>query len=159
MDTTSMNYPHFCSSLDLSKIPKLEGKKVQQLLFYFGTLANYAIEIQLKGNTLDCTRNIREHCFYSTGDAITLKEENMAKSYQVEISQREHVEEDPTNECRNYPNQDFVSYGKCDHQFMKNKLDGLTPIWMTENYSEVSTQVTDENDTYSKFFWPLQFWL
>ena len=82
-----------------------------------------------------------------------------AKSYQIEISQREHVEADPTYECRNYPNRDFVSYGQCDHQFMKKKLDGLTPIWMTENYSEVSTQVTDENGTYSKFFWPLQLWL
>ena len=31
---------------------------------------------------------------------------------------------------------------------MKKLLPGLTPIWLTEDLAEVSTQVFDENGTY-----------
>ena len=63
----------------------------------------------------------------------------------VDITQREFVEEDPANTCRNYPNLEYTSYEECDSQFVKNLLPGLTPVWMTENFTEVSTKVLDEN--------------
>ena len=72
-------------------------------------------------------------------------------SYMVGIAQREYVEENPSHECRIYPNNEYDSYEECDDQFVRNKLPGLTPIWMTEDFSEVSTQVYDENETYGEF--------
>ena len=66
----------------------------------------------------------------------------------VGIAQREYVEEDPSNQCQNYPNDEYDSYAEYDNQFVRNKLPGLIPIWMTEDFSKVSTQVYDENGTY-----------
>ena len=89
-----------------------------------------------------------ENSFQSFGDPIHLSEEDVYRVYMVDITQRTFVEEDPTNTCRGYPNQEYQSYQDCDDQFMKKLLPGLTPIWLTEDLAEVSTQVFDENGTY-----------
>ena len=153
-DSSRVNYPHNCRSLVLSDVPELEGKDIQSLYLYVGDLGNHDLHVNLKGRTLECRRNINENSFDSIGDDIiiqkSVQEYNQTKSYLVEIAQRQFVEEDPTNECRNYPNQEYDTYEDCDNQFIRNTLPGLTPIWMTGNFSAVSTLVYDENDTYGR---------
>ena len=53
-----------------------------------------------------------------------------------------------TNAATTY--QEYDSYEDCDSQFIRNTLPGLTPIWMTGNFSAVSKLVYDENDTYGR---------
>ena len=144
-----LHFPQTCHSLVLSEIPALKGKAIQNVLFYFGELGNSTIEVQLKGRNLDCRRHIQEHSFYSTGDTIYLRGENMSKTYVVQISQRKHIEADPKGHCKDYPNQDYASYEECDSQFVKNMLPGLTPIWMADDCSKVTRKVVDQNWTYS----------
>ena len=145
LKASRVNYPNNCRSLALNRIPDLEGKRIQQLYFVIGNLGNYAIEVQFNGVTLDPRRNIKEHSRQSIGDAIRLDRENVSRAYMVDITQRVFVEEDPTTTCRNYPNQDYLSYEECDTQFVRNLLPGLTPIWMTEDFAKVSTKVLDDN--------------
>ena len=114
-------------------------------------LGKYTIEVYFNGKSLDTGRNIREHNLRSTEDDIILKDENVPKAYMVEITQTEFVEEDPLNDCRDYPNADYVSYDECDNKFMKETLHGLTPVWITEDTAEVTIQKEDENWTYCKF--------
>ena len=140
LKASRVSYPNTCQSLALSSM--LERKPIQQLLLFIGDLGNHSIQIHLKGNTLDIERNIREHIFQSTGDAINLNEKNVSVAYMVDISQRVFVEEDPTNTCRDYPNQEYLSYQECDDHFVKNLLPGLTPIWLTEDFAKVSKQAS-----------------
>ena len=77
-----------------------------------------------------------------------MAKENVSRSYLVEIGQRVFTEEVPTNGCQDYPNKDYLSYEQCDDHFVRSLLPGLTPIWLTDDLSEVSTQVVDENGTY-----------
>ena len=108
--------------------------------------------MQFKGKSLDTGRNIREHNLRSTGDDIVLREENVSRAYMVEITQRQFVERDPFNNCRDYPNPEYASYDECDNQFTKEKLPGLTPVWITKDPAEVTIQKEkDENGTYGKF--------
>ena len=95
-------------------------------------------------------RNIREHGFQSTGDDIKLNAEKVSGAHIVDISQRFFFEEDPTNTCQDYPNQEYLSYQDCDDQFVKNLLPGLTPVWLTKDFAEVSTRVIDKNGTYGE---------
>ena len=150
LKASRVSYPNTCWSLALSRMP--ERKPIQQFFLSIVDLGNHGIEIQLNGNTLHVERNIREHIFQSTGDAIKLNEKNVSVAYMVDISQRVFVEEDPTNTCRDYPNQDYLSYQECDDQFVKNLLPGLTPVWLTEDFAEVSKQVL--HGTYGE---PLSF--
>ena len=147
LKASMVNYPNNCRSLALSSIPELESKRIQQLGLQVGDLENYTIEIHFHGDTLDCRRNIKELIsFQSTGDAIKLMHKDLRRSYIVDISQRVFVEEDPTNTCRNYPNEEYLSYQECDDHFVRNQLPaGLVPVWMTEDFADVSTQVYDEN--------------
>ena len=91
------------------------------------------------------------------GDDIILKEDNVARSYTVEITQRQFIEEDPFNECRDYPNPEYASYDECENKFMRASLPGLTPVWITEDPAEVTIQKEDKNGTYCKF--PMNFFL
>ena len=73
---SKINYPDNCRSLALSSVPQLKGERIQQLYFYTKDFENHAIKIHFNGATLDCRRNIREHSFQASGDAIKLKKEN-----------------------------------------------------------------------------------
>ena len=150
LKASRVNYPNNCRSLALNSVPDLEGKRIQQLYFVIADLGNYAVEIQLNGFTLESRRNIREHSRQSIGDAIRLERENVSRAYTVDITQRVFVEEDPTTTCRNYPNLEHLSYEECDSQFVRNLLPGLTPVWMTENFTEVSTKVFDQDGTFGE---------
>ena len=151
LKVSRVNYPNNCRSLDLSEVPGLNATRYNQLYVDIRQLGDYTINVHFNGKSLDTGRNIREHNLRSTGDDIVLKEENMSKAYTVEIVQREFVEDDPLNDCRNYPNPEYVSYDECDNQFMREALPGLTPIWITEDPAEVTIQKEDGNGTYCKF--------
>ena len=130
LNASRVNYPNNCHNLYLSQIPELKGKNIQRLFFNIGNLGNHSITVHFNGDTLDTRRNIMENSFQSFGDPIHLSEEDVSKVYMVDITQRIFVEEDPTNTCRVYPNQEYQSYQDCDDQFMKKLLPGLTPIWL-----------------------------
>ena len=150
LKASRVNYPNNCRNLALNGIPDLEGKRIQQLFISIGDFEDHAVEIQLNGATLDCRRNIREHSLQSTGDAIRLDRENVSRAYMVDITQRDFVENDPTNTCRDYPNLEYLSYEECDDQFVRDLLPGLTPVWLTEDFEEVSTLVSDEDGTFGE---------
>ena len=151
LNASQVNYPHNCRSLSLSNMSELEGKVIQELFIVVAELGHHSLQVQLRGDSLDCRRDIKDHSLYSFGDTIKLEEENVSMAYMVEISQRVFVEEDPANTCQNYPTADFTSYAQCDDAFMRKQIpDIITPIWMAENFSEVSTQVVDENGTLGK---------
>ena len=107
------------------------------------------MEVHFVGDSLDTRRRIKDHSFQSTGDVIKYTgKEKTVKSYMVDISQKVLVEEDPNNKCRDYPNHEYRSYQECDDEFVRNVLPGdLTPIWVTDDFAEVSTQVFYENGT------------
>ena len=137
----------------------LNATRYIQLYVDIRQLGDYTINVHFNGKSLDTGRNIREHNLRSTGDDIVLKEENVSKAYTVEIVQREFVEDDPLNGCRNYPNSEYVSYDECDNKFMREALPGLTPVWITENRAEVTINKDDENGTYCKLLVNHMFFL
>ena len=53
------------------------------------------------------------------------------------------MEEDPNQNCRNYPNSDFQSYKACDDELSKNhlanKTPGIVPVWLTDDIESVTT--------------------
>ena len=60
----------------------------------------------------------------------------------VKLRQNVYLEEDKTKNCRNYPNDEFLSYNDCDEKFMKRSLPtGLLPIWLTDDMDKVTTKM------------------
>ena len=150
LDASRVNYPHNCRSLALSKVPELKSKAIQELYLVVFNLGNNSVEVQLKGSSLDCKRNIKDHHSYSTGDTIKLDEDGVSMAYIVDIGQRVFVEEDPTNTCREYPNADFSTYAQCDDQFMRRLLPNITPIWLADDLQHVTTEAVDEFGSFGR---------
>ena len=143
-----VNYPNNCQTLDLFEVTELKERVIKQIWMEFEDITGRSVEINFKGRNLDCGRDIKDHGFYSTGQAIRMNKNFLWKSYMVEISQRVYVEEDPSKRCKNYPTADFLSYKDCDDSFINGiisrEVPGLVPIWQNDDLAKVSTQVFDD---------------
>ena len=73
------------------------------------------------------------------------------KRYVVKILGDQFPEEDPGNDCRNYPNDDFRSYKDCDDDYLRKEVDrispGLKPIWLSDDLSLATPQIVLQNSS------------
>ena len=149
-----VSYPRNCYSLDLSIVVEVRGKSIEELHLRFSDLEEHTIEIQFAGHGLHTNRFIKDHAFLSTGKAINIDGTGRFEEYLVKISQRIFVEEDPSQNCKNYPTPEFSSYGQCDETFLRNLLkvhhSHLKPIWLTDDLSEVTRNIFDRNGTFGE---------
>ena len=118
--------------------------KLIEIFFNKTMMKDSTVEFKLQGHTLGSRREIQEHRFYSSGDALKV---DKYSSYIVRINKDVFVEEDPSKTCRNYPNANYASYKDCDDQFMRDKLEevapglDLTPPWLADdNLDNVTSQ-------------------
>ena len=114
----------------MNNISDIKGKHVQELMIWMKNFeGDHSVEVHFIGDTLDTGRYIKEQSLYSSGDVIKLNGKNRNTNYMVDITQTIFVEEDPNNNCRNYPNQDYHSYQECDEKYMSDLLPAdLMPI-------------------------------
>ena len=65
-----LNFPYNCYTLNLSKNYEVLDQGVKQIFFYFPLLENTSMELLLKGASMVCDREIKNHKFYSSGADI-----------------------------------------------------------------------------------------
>ena len=139
-----INYPDNCQTLDLTQNSQIEQEGVKKITFkLFPFPANSSVFIKLLGKSSTCSRNLAELAFSQSGEQIELGR-NWEKHFVVKILGNKFPEEDPGNDCRNYPNEDFQSYKECDNDFLRKEVDkispGLRPIWLSQDLSLVTLQ-------------------
>ena len=139
-----INYPDNCQALDMTQNRQIKEEGVKKMTFKFSPLpASFSLFITLLGKTSACSRNLADLAFSQMGEQIVLGR-HWEKHFVVKISGNKFPEEDPGNDCRNYPNEDFESYKECDNDFLKKEADmispGLKPIWLAEDLNKVTLQ-------------------
>ena len=141
-----INWINECYLLNMSLIENENLMGAEAIgMFVDNTLlkGNVSVELELEGQNLAAHRDIQDHKFYHSGDAIKLEKYT---SYRVKIKKRVFVEGDPGRTCRNYPNSEFQSYMECDDQYMRDRVDkvapglNLKPVWMTDDLSKVTIE-------------------
>ena len=70
-----VNYPHNCYTLDLFNLT--EEHEVKELFIQFHNLENKSAEVLLRDTSTDCNREVKDHSFSSTGDAIKVGSSKM----------------------------------------------------------------------------------
>ena len=151
-----INWLEECHILNLSKAADLSGIKGLGIQFNISHVISgkhsttYSVELKLSGSTMASRRKMEEDQFYSLGDKMMFSQEELKSRiyslYVVKIKKFISVEEDPDNNCRNYPNDDFQSFEDCDSKYMRKKVDeiapktGLTPPWLTDDLDNVTSK-------------------
>ena len=86
--------------------------------------------------------------------------ESRRKEYMVEVQKNQHVEEDPAQGCRNYPNTEFETFNDCDMAFMRRSLaksysayPNFIPLMVAEKESDATSWLEVGPD----FYQPKQF--
>ena len=154
---TSENVLSDCHILKMRRLEQLTGKDIMWIGIQFDEAIeknNFSVVLQFQGQTLASHRHIKRHKFYQSGDTV----DEFSSDYIVQIKKRIIAEEDPSNTCRDYPNEDFATYIECDDKFMadtfKDITDGLnvTPPWLTDDFDSVTVTPVPYNswEKYSK---------
>ena len=104
--------------------------------------------IRFEDNNLFASRKIRKNAFNYKGSEVkyektNTRDENIVKSYSVEMMQQIYVKEDKTKNCFDYPKE--YTYDDCNRQYDLAKLaqevkPGFTPPWTTDNWSSVNSE-------------------
>ena len=137
-----------CYNLNLNNITMLvkNGIRWVNIFLHGDKIAknNWTIEVKLQEQSLVTAREIVEHRFYSKVDAMKLDFGSLKLlKYIVKLKEDIFVEEDPRNDCRNYPNSDFASYKECDSKYLTNRVKDLgkgldlMPPWIVDDFESI----------------------
>ena len=141
-----ISYPNNCYSLDISENALVKEKGLKGVVIEM-PLQNWSLEVLVQGKELNTWRQISYNSFFSSGDSIN-PNPGAWNIYSIRIKQNRFLEDDPAQNCRNYPNSDFQSYKECDDKLSKNhlanKFPGVVPVWITDDLDNVSTNVRFE---------------
>ena len=136
------NYPLNCWNFNLKNFPEVKNDLIQSIYFWFNGRKNISsIQIKAQGRHLVSHRDLFHNSFYSTGDAV-IGVPGFYKKYGIEISENVYVEEDPSKDCRDYPNEEYESFADCDNQYVRNvcKKHDINPVWLTNDFANVTVQ-------------------
>ena len=99
----------------------------------------YHFDLNVIGREISTNRDITEHFFYSTGDSVKARPGLFSK-FVMEISTNVYNEQDTSKNCRNYPNENFVSYFDCEEHFVQEicLTSGVAPIWLFKDFKKVT---------------------
>ena len=103
--------------MDISN--QTRGKLIQTLYFYLKSPNRERVQVLVQGKGIETNRDVYDNMLLASGDALQTEPGSMTK-YVLKINQKFYVEEDTSKNCRNYPNEDFESYGACDDHYMKS---------------------------------------
>jgi hypothetical protein len=90
-------------------------------------------------------RTILEQHLYFLGPQMKVDLTNKTASfahttYNFALTQTVYDEDDKSKNCAIYPTPQYVTYGDCDKAYVEQILDGIVPIWATDNISTVTAE-------------------
>ena len=143
-----INWFEECHVLNLTELGEKKLDGMEELIIFVNQsdrliLNNVTLELRVREKTLAARREIMEHQFHHSGPYMILDRWSV---YMMRIKKNVFVEEDPSKNCRNYPNPDFASYKDCDYKYMREKVDedfpglNLMPPWLTEDLDNVTSK-------------------
>ena len=146
-----INYPDNCLTLDVTQNAEIKMEGVKEISFRFRLRhphPDVEIYIILLGKSSACSRTLAE---LTLSQSIAKFVNSWEKRHAVKILGNKFVEEDPGNDCRDYPNDDFPSYKDCDDDYLRKELErmspGLKPVWLTEDLSLATPQKVLQNSS------------
>ena len=134
-------YPS-CQRLDLFDYYDMDSFTPQQVFFAFNKIDNLGATLLLEDKNRVSSRSLRSNRLIYSGPSLISN--NLATTtYQViiiKISQTLDSELDSDKNCKNYPYQNFESYGSCDEDFVYQEVSkyGVMPFWATNDYENVT---------------------
>ena len=124
---------------------KLDG--VKSFSIDFNELGiNSSLKVGVQGQGLILHSDLESHRFYSHGDNTQFIPKRLSE-YTVKIEKTVHVEEDTSQNNRNYPTAEFKSFTDCDDNYTRKGLQevapgmNLTPVWIDKNTDRVTSNL------------------
>ena len=144
-------YPN-CQALDLVDYISVHNKsliRVEQIQFKIQSVNKFAFFLYTLDRKKALTKrmSVRNMLSYS-GPIISNQIKGFTKEVKValKITQSKFSEEDKTNPCAEYPNEDYHSFEDCDERFVYDEMKTkhhIMPFWATNNLTEVTDKRHD----------------
>ena len=135
-----------CQAVDLTEIFDFKMQTPLLIAFKFFALENLGVAIQIedRGTSL-LKRRLRSQRHDYVGPIVEIESLSrvVQRRFHLKISQTINLEIDSGIRCRNYPNKDFLSYRKCDENFVYKKMKTtykVMPFWAAKTFGEVTNR-------------------
>ena len=121
------------------------------VVIYFNKLHNLGVSLTIEDKEKSLKkRSLRSQTQEYDGSRIDIDDlaSGMYKRFFLKLDQKKDMESDLGINCKNYPNDDFSSFGACDESYVYNTMRNkhkVMPFWAAKNLTEVS------NNRY--FYW------
>ena len=139
-------YPN-CQALDLMDYISVHNEsyfRIEQIKFKIRSENKFAFFLYTVDRKKALTKrmSVRNMLAYS-GPIISNQIKGFTKEVKValKITQNKFSEEDQTNPCAEYPNEDYQSFEDCDEIFVYHEMKTkhhIMPFWATDNLTEVT---------------------
>jgi hypothetical protein len=124
-------------------------KALKVVSFYFKQNTGMKeAELFILDSNLVAARNLMDHNLHFLGPQMRVDMANGTNAfvYNLALTQTMYDEDDESKNCAVYPTSLYRSYGDCDKAYVERVLDGIVPIWATDNISGVTTQYKTPNE-------------
>ena len=111
-----------CQTIELEDyFPNRIHKKC---FFEFNKVKNIAVDFHLEDRNFVLDRSLKSSLFEYSGPKIYIEDlqKETAISMASYLTQQHDSDLDVTKNCKNYPNENFISYKECDKKFVHEKF-------------------------------------
>ena len=152
IDGDKLNFsliPHYpnCQILDLNDYGDFRYSSPEQIyIVLFENVENVGFSLYFEEINRRTLRSLKSNKFCYQGPQIENRNLKETRGIEIilKISQTFLSGQNEEEPCRNYPVDNFESFGDCDEKFvfddMKKKFD-VTPFWATKNFSKITRKL------------------
>ena len=131
-----------CQTIDLTSYSIFRNITPLKIRFYFEKNIHYSVLLTLEPLNLKSKRFIKSTKNHYEGPILTpMYNLNLVEIHilMAKISQTQSLKDG--NDCVDYPDNDFTSFGQCDEDFVSKSVEelyNLRPFWVSDSFDTVS---------------------
>lgn len=133
-----------CQSIDITKYSAFRNLNSLFVVIYFNKLNNLGVSLTIEDREKSLKkRSLRSQTQEYDGSRIDIDDlsSGLYKRLFLKLEQNIHMESDLGINCKNYPTNDYTSFGACDESYVYNTMRNkhkVMPFWAAKNIEEVS---------------------
>ena len=115
---------------------------IKSIYILFNKIQNIGITLEIEDKRKSLSRRkINSNSFDYEGPPIEIKNLYSTRVLTIALSLSQTIDLEPMKQCKNYPNQNFLSYRECDENFVYNKIVqnySMMPFWAAKKIDEIT---------------------
>ena len=132
-----------CQTLDILDYFDLSSNTPLQIFINVAKVENFGVSFYFEDRNTGLKRKQKSNMLAYNGPKLHNYILNEPMKYKIifKFFQNIHLQDDPAQNCKNYPNSDDKSYKECDQKYLYDQFKNyykIMPFWVTDDFDQVT---------------------